>query len=150
LLVLAQPAAASAPVLRITQTSVAGAHLGQTRAVYRRTFGGAPTVARLEGGLTRLDYPRSASVFLRSGRAIGIVVWGEQYRTAVRVGPCSTKAQLTRAYGAKLRAFRLGGKVVGYRLGRLFFDVRDGRTVGAVQMSTSTLAPYAALNSTAC
>ena len=107
-------------------------------------------MARLEGGLTRLDYPRSASVFLRSGRAIGIVVWGEQFRTAARVGPCSTKAQLVRAYGSRLKPFRVAGALAGYRLGRLFFAVEDGRTVGAVQLSGSALAPYAALNSLSC
>lgn len=150
-LLAAAPAAwATAPVLRVTQTSIAGAKLAQSQASYRTAFGGRPTVSRLEGGRTRLDYPRSASVFLRSGRAIGIVVWGEQYRTAARVGPCATKAQLQRAYGAKLAPFRVAGKVVGYRLGRLFFEVKDARTVGAVQLSTSTLPPYAALNSLRC
>lgn len=150
MLVAAQAAGATAPVSRITQTSIAGAKLAQSQASYRTAFGGRPTVSRLEGGLTRLDYPRSASVFFRSGRAIGIVVWGEQYRTAARVGPCSTKTQLRRAYGTKLSPFRVAGKVAGYRLERLFFEVQNGRTVGAVQLSTSTLPPYAALNSTRC
>ena len=151
-LVLVGAAGATAPVLRITQTSIAGAKLGLLRAAYRKPFGGAPKVSQLEGGLTRLDYPRNASVFFRSsgGGAIGIVVWGEQYRTAARVGPCSTAAQLKRAYGTRLRPFRLQGKVVGYRLDRLFFAVEDGKRVGVVQLSSSALPPYAALNSTSC
>ena len=151
-LVLAAAAGATAPVIRITQTSIAGAQLGLTRAAYRKPFGGAPKVAKLEGGLTRLDFPRSASVFFRSsgGGAIGMVVWDEQYRTAARVGPCSTAAQLKRAYGTRLRPFRLQGKVVGYRLGRLFFAVEDGKRVGVVQLSSTALPPYAALNSLSC
>ena len=151
-LVLVGAAGATAPVLRITQTSIAGAKLGLPRTAYRKPFGGAPKVSQLEGGLTRLDYPRNASVFFRSsgGGAIGIVVWGEQYRTAARVGPCSTAAQLKRAYGTRLRQFRLQGKVVGYRLDRLFFAVEDGKRVGVVQLSSSALPPYAALNSTSC
>jgi len=151
-LALAGVAAATAPVLRITQTSIAGAKLGLSRTAYRKPFGGKPKIARLEGGLTRLDFPRNASVFFRSsgGGAIGIVVWGEQYRTAVRVGPCSTAAQLKRAYGARLLPFRLQGKAVGYRLGRLFFAVENGKRVRVVQLSSSALPPYAALNSLSC
>ena len=151
-LALAGSATATAPVLRITQTSIAGTKLGLPRAAYRKPFGGTPKVAQLEGGLTRLDYPRRASVFFRSsgGGAIGIVVWGEQYRTAARIGPCSAGAQLKRAYGARLKPFRLQGKVVGYRLDRLFFAVEDGKRVGVVQLSSSALPPYAALNSTSC
>jgi len=151
-LVLAGAAGATAPVLRITQTSIAGAKLGLSRTAYRKPFGGKPKIARLEGGLTRLDFPRNASVFFRSsgGGAIGIVVWGEQYRTAARVGPCSTAAQLKRAYGARLHPFRLQGKVVGYRLGRLFFAVEDGRHVGVVQLSAGRLPVFAALNSLSC
>jgi hypothetical protein len=140
-LALAGGATATAPVLRMTQTSIAGAKLGLARAAYRKPFGGSPKIARLEGGLTRLDFPRNASVFFRSsgGGAIGIVVWGEQYRTAARIGPCSTAAQLKRAYGSRLRAFRFEGKVVGYRLDRLFFSAEDGRHVGAVQLSAGKL-----------
>ena len=151
-LALVGGATATAPVFRITQTSIAGAKLGLPRAAYRKPFWGAPRVAQLEGGLTRLDYPRRASVFFRSsgGGAIGIVVWGEQYRTAARIGPCSAAAQLKRAYGARLKPFRLQGKVVGYRLDRLFFAVEDGKQVGVVQLSSSALPPYAALNSTSC
>ena len=151
-LVLAGAARATAPVFPIAQTSIAGAKLGLPRAAYRKPFGGGPKIAQLEGGLTRLDYPRNASVFLRTtgGGAIGIVVWGEQYRTAARVGPCSTAAQLKRAYGSRLKPFRLQGKVVGYRLDRLFFAVEDGKRVGAVQLSSSALPPYAALNSLSC
>ncbi len=150
--VLAGIAGATAPVLRITQTSIAGAELGRSRTAYRKPFGGNPKIARLEGGLTRLDFPRNASVVFRSsgGGAIGIVVWGEQYRTGARVGPCSTTTQLKRAYGTRLRPFRLQGKVVGYRLGRLFFAVEDGRHVGVVQLSAGTLPVFAALNSLSC
>ena len=79
-----------------------------------------------------------------------MVVWDEQYRTAARVGPCSTAAQLKRAYGTRLRPFRLQGKMVGYRLGRLFFAVEDGKRVGVVQLSSTALPPYAALNSLSC
>ena len=151
-LVLAGAAAATAPDFPITQTSIGAAKLGLPRTAYRKPFGGAPGVARLEGGLTRLDFPRRASVFFRSsgGGAIGIVVWGEQYRTAARVGPCSTAAQLKRAYGTRLRPFRLQGKLMGYRLGRLFFAVEDGRQVGVVQLSTDKLPVFAALNSLSC
>jgi hypothetical protein len=151
-LVLVGAAGATAPVLRITQTSIAGAKLGLPRAAYRKPFGGVPKVSQLEGGLTRLDYPRNASVFFRAsgGGAIGIVVWDEQYRTAARIGPCSTAAQLRRAYGTRLRPFRLQGKIVGYRLDRLFFAVENGKRVGVVQLSSSALPPYAALNSLSC
>lgn len=149
---LAGSAAATVPVWRITQTSIAGAKLGLAPAAYRKPFGGEPRIAQLEGGLKRLDFPTYASVFFRSsgGGSIGIVVWDRKYRTAERVGPCSRVTELRAAYGARLRTVRFQGKIVGYRVGRLFFSVEDGRSIGVVQLSTGKLPIFAALNSLTC
>ncbi len=149
-LALAGNAAATHTQYRITQTSISDAKLGLPEATYAQAFG-RPRYNQLEDGFKRIDYARRASVFFRSkGGAIGIVVWGKQYRTDARVGPCSTVAQLKRAYGARLKPFRVQGKVVGYRLDRLFFAVEDGKRVGVVQLSSSALPSYAALNSLSC
>lgn len=136
----------------ITQTAIAGAVLGKPSSYYRAAFGRPWRLDRLEGGLERLSFPqRNLDVYFRSGgkTAIGIVTWSIRLRTSGGVGPCSTIADLHRAYDPNLVPFRQGGRLLAYRLGALRFTTSKGR-VGAVQLSRAPLTVFAALNSPAC
>ena len=152
LAVAAARAEAINPRYWITQSSIGGAELGMRQSDYKNIFGLPVRTARLEGGLTRLEFPvRDVHVYFRSGsnRAIGIVVWAREFRTSARVGPCSSVRALRRTYGSRLKPFRFDGRVVAYRLGRLTFEVENGR-VGVVQLSGSALSVFPALNTVRC
>jgi hypothetical protein len=137
----------------IHQTSIGGAELAMRPADYRNLFGLPVRTDRLEGGLTRLHFETwDLDVYFRRGTrgAVGIVVWARQFRTMNGVGPCSSVVALRRAYGSRLRPFRFGGRIVAYRLGRLWFEVEDGRRVGSVELTAGKLSVFAALNSPRC
>ncbi len=136
----------------LNQVAVGGAQLERNLGYYKAVFAGPLREDRLEGGLGRLVWPREGVEVYHpwtANRATGIVTWNRRFRTGKGIGPCSTTAALRRAYGTRLAPFRLAGRVVGYRLGRLFFATESAR-VGAVQLSTAELPPYAALNAPEC
>ena len=141
------------PRYLIHQTSIGGAELSMRKQDYKNIFGLPVRTERLEGGLTRLHFETwDLDVYFRgtSNSAIGIVTWAREFRTSRGVGPCSSVRALRRAYGSKLKPFRFGGRVVAYRLGRLWFEVEDGRRVGSVELTSGKLSVFAALNSPRC
>ena len=69
-----------------------------------------------------------------------VTTWNRAYRTAAGIGPCSTVAQLKKAYGSKLKpsAFNTQhGSVYVYTLGDLLFAAADLETVNAVGLYDS-------------
>jgi hypothetical protein len=141
------------PQFWISQEFIGGGEVGMTRSEYREVFGKPVRAGQLEGGLSRLEFPRlDVEVYFRSSRnaGIGVLTWNRSYHTSVGIGPCSTVAQLRRAYGARLVPFRLGGKVAAYRLGRLTFTVEGGKRVGVVMLAGTGLPVFTALNAPEC
>jgi len=150
-LALAVPAAEGAESLPITQTSI-GAKLGLGKADYKRIFGKPARLDRLEGGLTRFVFARvDVEVYFAAGRDAGIWIttWNRSFRTAAGSGPCSTVADLSAVYGARLRPVRLGSEVIAYRLGKLAFAVA-GKRVGSVVLGEGRQAVFAAASTPDC
>lgn len=125
---------ASAP--QITPTSIAGAKLGLGATAYKRLLGKPYRFEAAKGGnftlpgfqqpsnYTRIVFPkRKINVYFQDGidKAIQITTWNKAYKTAEGVGPCSTMAELSKAYGSRLKpnpglAFRPNGGIVGRSL----------------------------------
>jgi hypothetical protein len=115
-------AAVSASPPSIEQVSITGAKIGLTAGAYEKLFG-APYTTRRAGGdheITLLRFPsRKVTVmFVRSSKAISVITWNRAYRTDHGVGPCSTLAQLQKAYGAALVQDKYGA----YDVGNLLFS----------------------------
>ena len=145
--------AAVDPQFWISQEFIGGGEIGMTRSEYRELFGRPVRTGQLEGGLSRLEFPKlDVEVYFRGSRnaGIGVLTWNRSYRTSVGIGPCSTVRQLRRAYGARLVPFRLAGKLAAYRLGRLTFAVEGGRRVGVVMLAGTDLPLFTALNAPEC
>jgi hypothetical protein len=137
----------------ITPSSIAGIHLGATRAQARAHMTAPVRLDRLEDGYVRLVSTRQKveSYFRTGTKGVAVVTtWSRRQTTAARIGPCSTVAALKRAYGARLAPFRQGGRIVAYRLGRLIFTVEGGKRVGVVGLGLGTQAVYVALNAPEC
>lgn len=153
-LLLAAPAArAGVPKLEISQTAIGGARLGRPQGEYLNLFRRPVERSQLEGGLTRLGLAGlDLEVYFRKGRdaAIGILTWNPAFRTAAGIGPCSRISMLTRVYGARLKPFRFAGRIAAYRLGRLWFTAEEDGRVGVVQLGTSALPVFVALNAPTC
>jgi hypothetical protein len=146
---LAAAAVAVAPAIQ--QASIAGAKLGLSQPAYEQQLGKPYAVAELEGNRGRLLFPKKKLTveFPSNGKADGIVTWNKAYRTAAGIGPCSTAAALTKAYGSSLKPFKFQGKLVAYRMGRLSFRV-DGGRFAAVMLSAPSLGIFTLLNATEC
>jgi hypothetical protein len=141
---------ASAPERSITERAIGGARLGLRSTAYVQLFGAPSRVDRLEGGLTRLSFARTAvEVYLEARVGVAVNTFGSGYRTSAGIGPCSPAGALKSAYGGRLRKLPTSGPVSLYRLGRLVFRVADGR-VGAVVLGTGALARLIAGNSVDC
>jgi len=141
----------------ITQTSVKGASLGQTKAYYRARYGAPGRLDRLQDGLERLAFPAlRIEIYFRpkqSARAVGILTWSPNLKTVHGVGPCSTLAALKNAYGNRLPRVQFAGKIVAYRLGKLSFITEGRARVLVVQLSAKTkggLDEFAGLNAPEC
>jgi hypothetical protein len=151
---LAAPLAAAArPFPGITSSSIAGIRLGLTRPQTAARMTAPVRLDRLEDGYLRLASTRERveSYFRTGTRGVAVVAtWSRLLKTAEQIGPCSTVAALRRAYSSRLVAFRQGGRVVAYRLGRLIFTVEGGKKVGVVGLGLGRQAVYVALNSTEC
>ncbi len=142
---IAAPASWSATAPAITPSSIAGAKLGLGKVAYRKLLGtpvryeaaggGKPT----EGGFQQpsnyarlLFSKRQMYVYFENGNAgaVEITTWNKAYRTAEGVGPCSTLAEVKKAYGKRLRfdpgSIVVHGKPFGYIVGRsLIFEFPD-------------------------
>ncbi|MGZ4384085.1 MAG: hypothetical protein ACXVY8_06730 [Gaiellaceae bacterium] len=133
----------------ITQSSIGGGALGQSRAAYAKAYGKALRTDRLEQGLTRVSYPgRVDAYFGASKRGIAIVVSGTGFRTAKGVAPCSTASAVRRAYPGAVRV-ALAGPEYAYRLGSSLWIEIEGGKVAAIALGTKQAAFFAA-NTTAC
>jgi hypothetical protein len=134
----------------ISQSSIGGARLGLSKQDYVRVYGRPFRVNELGRTLRRLDFPRlRLSVHLRAGKGVVIDASSAAFRTAARIGPCSTAQDLVATYGTRLRRIPRPGPVSLYRLGNLVFRVADGR-VGAVALGTGGLAATVAGNAPDC
>jgi hypothetical protein len=136
-------AAVSAPSSTITQTSIAGARVGLTAAAYQKLFG-SPSTTKHDHELTLLIFPKReiAVLFVNSINAMSVITWNKAYRTDHGVGPCSTFAQLTKAYGAQLVHDWTAQGPIAYDAGNLIFATPTTKTVAAVALYNSR-APHA-------
>jgi hypothetical protein len=137
----------------LTPSYVAGIHLGMTQAQARARMTKPVRVDRLEDGYLRLVSTRQkVESYFRSGtKGVAVVTtWNRQLKTDEQIGPCSTVAELKRAYGSRLVPFRQAGRIVAYRLGALIFTVEGGRRVGVVALGRGTQTVYVALSATTC
>jgi hypothetical protein len=149
----AAPLASAQKAIDITQSYVAGIHLGMSQAQARALMTKPVRLDRLEDGYLRLVSPRQKleSYFRTGTKGVAVVTtWNRQLTTAEGIGPCSTVAALRRAYSGRLVPFRQGGRIVAYRLGNVIFTVLGGRRVGAVALGRGTQAVYVALSATSC
>lgn len=150
--VLVPLTASAATPTTVTQQAFGGAPLGKSKAFYKAHFGTPNRLEVLEGGYQRIVFTSlKLEVYFRRGYAGGVAIlsWHQRFRTAEGVGPCTTLAKLESAYGHVMKPFRLGGKIEGYRVGKLFF-ARTGSRVGVVQLSGAGGPPFLALNALSC
>jgi hypothetical protein len=153
LVVCAVPVASAQKAIDITQSYVAGIHLGASKARARALMTKPVRLDRLEDGYLRFVSPsEKLEAYFRTGtKGVAVVTtWNRQLTTEEGIGPCSTVAALKRAYGARLVPFRQARKVVAYRLGNVIYTVEGGRRVGVVALGRGTQAVYVALNAKEC
>lgn len=105
----------------ITQTSIAGAKIGLTKAAYSKILGGGIPVTQQEGsekipatGFPTLTF-NDKKVWVFFGDKNGgtktatiIATWNKDFKTDRGIGPCSTVADLKKAYGDKVRPDHFG------------------------------------------
>ncbi len=141
----------SAPVT-ITPTSIGGAKLGDTDVALQRLWGGAYRKLTLDypANYSLLTYGgRNVSAYFvgTSNRTVEITTANSADRTAEGIGPCSSVAQLRKAYGEQLKPnpHMLGqgkdkGRVFGYIVGKhMLFTMGPNANSNTVQ----TVALYA-------
>ena len=113
----------------ITPTAIRGARLGDSDVLLQKLWGGGQKlIAQTPGNYNILtERSRNVSAYFRGGddRAVEITTWNANDRTAEGVGPCSTVADLKRAYGSRLKPSphnTYDGVVGGWTVGKhLFF-----------------------------
>lgn len=142
--------AASSPA--ITPTSIAGVKRGLTVAAYKQLLGGPSHIERArKGSLVGFDQPehwsrlvfprRKVQAFFDGGtKAVLVTTWNKHDRTAAGIGPCSTVAQLKRAYGKTITPSKFntqGGNVYVYTKGDLIFGAPNLVDVTAVGLYDS-------------
>jgi serine/threonine-protein kinase len=91
----------------ITPTSIAGARLGDSNVLLSHMWGGGQRLAMTEppnySVLTQHTRNLSAYFIGTGDKTVEITTWNAADRTAEGVGPCSTLAELKKAYGARLK-----------------------------------------------
>ncbi len=130
--VLTLAAGATAP--RITQSSIAGAKIGLSRSAYKSLLGrpvATETLVQPENWSKLVFSKRQVSVYFagRRGRAVIVTTWNRSFKTAAGIGPCSTIAQLKRAYGARVKpspANTVDGHVYAYIVGKNLLFAANG------------------------
>jgi hypothetical protein len=151
-LVLCTPVASAQKAIDITPDYIVGIKLRMTQARATALLRKPVRTDRLEEGYLRLvSGAQRVEVYFKKG-AIGVVTvttWSRLLRTGKQIGPCSSIAALKRAYGAKLRPFKQGSRIVAYRLGNLIFTVEKTR-VGVVGLGRDVASVYVALNAPIC
>jgi hypothetical protein len=139
----------------ITVTSIAHAKLALGKSTYARVLG-APFRYQAAGGgesgqpgfqqpanYTRLVFARrKIDVYFKDGvdRAIQITTWNRTYRTAEGIGPCSTVAELKKAYGSRLKRSKWNtqnDQTYVYTVGDLLFAAADLTHVTAIGLYDS-------------
>ena len=173
------PAPATAPP-GVTQSSIAGVHLGMTIPQVKRRIGvpWRQDVFSAPGYPTLIFHEREASVYFdgKKPRAVIVTTWNPADRIAGGVGPCSKLADAKRAFGSALKPSRWNtqhGRVYGYTLGQNLFLAMIGTgkrvtdTIGVVALydgngphddgtgvdvsgGTLPFAGYVALSETTC
>ena len=157
---------ASSPA--ISQTKVAGLKTGLSADVYKARLGSSRTEGPAGTGLpdARIRRGPRGRVFPEGGaRSIIITTWDKKYKTSKGIGPCSTIAQMKKAYGGAVKATWAGtqnGVVNSYVVGNnLLFATQNHRTISAVALyrgtpahtrggSPQAFANYVAISETAC
>jgi hypothetical protein len=153
----------------ISQTQIFGAKLGLTRAAYKTRLGGyrETTLAGPDYPTFAFQQPEMAVYFPAQGTgAIIITTWNGKFRTDKGIGPCSTLADMKKAYGSAVKGSWAGtlkdGTVHSFVVGdNLLFATQDMRTISAVALyrgvpgnthagSTQAYANYVASDETAC
>lgn len=94
----------------ISESSIAGASLGQRARAYEHLFG----KKQGNGIETQTHFPyltwyrRKIAIYFgpAGGGAILIDTWNKAYRTAAGVGPCTSFARLKKVYGKRLKPSR--------------------------------------------
>jgi hypothetical protein len=147
----ATTALASGPT--ITANSIRGVKLGLSAASVEKLLGKPYSAQQAAGGDLslpgfqqpesdrRVVFPRlKMDVYFKQGsdRAIEITTWNKSFRTAAGIGPCSTVAQLKKAYGKRLKPSphaTQNGNVTVYLVGSLLFADEDLEHVTAVGLA---------------
>ena len=117
----------------ITETSIADAKLGLRQTGYEQLFG-APWRKRLleNSGHTKVTFPnQKVAVYFKglTDTAVEVTTWNRTFKTAEGVGPCTSVAQLKKAYGSRLKPSlrnTLGGKVYAYLVGKSLIFATPG------------------------
>jgi hypothetical protein len=148
------PLASAQKAIDITPDSIAGIHLGMSKAQARALLRGPVRHDILEDGYERYVSPRQkVEVYFRKGTkgAAVVTTWSKVLETDGQIGPCSTVTALKKAYGGRLVPFRQNGKLYAYRLGNLVFAMngKPGR-ITSVGLGRGPQATYVTLNVTPC
>jgi hypothetical protein len=126
--------AAGASTPKITPSSIAGAKIGLSRSAYKTLLGRPVTTQTLTqpDNWSKLVFAkRMVSVYFagRPGGAVIVTTWNRSFKTAAGIGPCSTIAQLKRAYGSKAKPSpfnTVDGKVYAYTVGKNLLFAANG------------------------
>ena len=144
--------ASAQKAIDITPDYIVGVKLGMTQARATALLRKPLRIDRLELGYLRLvSGAQRVEVYFKKGASgvVTVTTSSRTLRTGEQVGPCSTIAALKRAYGAKLKPFKQGGRIVAYRLANLIFTVK-GLRVGVVGLGRDVASVYVALNAPVC
>jgi hypothetical protein len=125
---------AGATTPRITSTSIAGAKIGLSARAYKSLLGrpvATETLVQPENWSRLVFSKRQVSVYFasRRGRAVIVTTWNKSFKTAAGIGPCSTIAQLKKAYGARVKpspANTVDGHVYAYIVGKNLLFAANG------------------------
>jgi hypothetical protein len=132
----------------ITQTSIAGAELGESKEFYGKRFGAYKqlTLTEMQPWIPGRSFGQpGVAVYFRANadRADIITTWNPRNRTAAGIGPCSTLAALKKAYGKNVHPTPHhpdGEPVPAYVVGpNLIFETQNQRTISAVGLYRGSL-----------